>query len=136
MNKIPYPSLFSKQRSPLNNARTQSLHPMVARIHLISVSSDENHRVQRLVGDCVYNNIGIDEALDLGFDDVDHVMADRVRQGKQFVPAYLLPTIELRPQSTDPDDFVPFDLASYLAAGGKPMPQLWIQDPNGPGPTF
>lgn len=125
---MTYPSLFNTSNSALKNAYLQSLEPLRARLHLLGVSSGD--RIKKLVIDCVQKGIGIDEALDRGFADVDRTMRDRVKHKITEVPAYQLTGVMLTPQSTDPADFVPF------AGDVSEFPELWLQDPSGDGPTF
>jgi hypothetical protein len=128
----PYPSLFNNSNSPLKNAYLQSLEPLRARMHLISLSAmpGVNDRIALLAEDCVAQGVGIDEELDKGKGNVDRVMAERVRKGLTEIDAYKLPDVKLTPQSTDPAAFAPF------AGDTSTMPELWIQDPAGEGPNF
>jgi len=140
MSYKPYPSLYSAQRSNLYNAWAQYLHPRVAEIMLIQSTADANNRVLKLVEQCALDGIPVDEVLVLGrHEGVDAVMAQRVRQGVKYVVGYKLPDVEknrITPQSTNPDDFPVFDLDAYIAGGGAPPRQLWVEDPTQSGPRF
>lgn len=134
-----YPSLYSAQRSALNNAWAQAQHPRIAEIMLISSTADSSDRVIKLIEQCVVDGIPVDEELVRGRGDVDRVMATRVATHTKYIVGFRLPDIEenrIRPQSTNPADFKPFDLQAHIAAGGKAPRQLWIMDPTGAGPQF
>ena len=135
-----YPSLYSAQRSALYNAWAESLHPRVAEIMLIQSTADANNRVLRLCEQCALDGIPVDEVLVLGrHEGVDAVMKQREQKGIKYVVGYKLADVEenrITPQSTNPADFKPFDLAGYIAGGGKGPRQLWVEDPTQSGPLF
>lgn len=135
---LPYPHLYSAEKSPLTNAWLQAQEPRIAEIMAISSTADAHDRVNELVEACVRDGIKVDEALVRGHEDVDIVMAKRVK-GKKKIYAFHLEEIDenlILPISTNPEDFAPFDYAEYLAAGGKPRRQLWIQDITRTDGTF
>jgi len=134
-----YPSLHKPQGTALYNAWAESLHPRIAEIMLIQSTADANNRVLRLCEQCVLDGIPVDEVLVLGrHDSIEVTMKARLAKGNK-VYGWKLPQVpenEILPISLNPADYKPFDLAAYIAGGGKGPRELWIEDPTQSGPLF
>ena len=122
MSTRNYPSLYNDANTPVFAAYLESLHPRRAELFLFPGGDNRTE----LAKQCALDLIPVDEFVDVDNNEVESTMRIRASQGLKVIPAYLLPNWTL-PVLQKASDFPPFDLPAFIAGGGAPMRELWIQ---------
>lgn len=121
-----YPSLYNAGADPFNSAYIESLNPRQAELFFF-MSGDLR---DKLAAACYRDAILIDKGIMKDAHDPHSLMEVRLGQGFQTVPSWTpdggVPSGGSFKVSTDVNDFVAFDYAAYLAAGGVPIRKKWI----------
>lgn len=121
-----YPSIANSGNSQLFAAYLESLHPRRAELFFFmsGLLRDELSEI------CVRDQIAHDEWIDRDNEGFESTTQIRLNAGTKQVAAYKMPAVML-PVSKKLADHPPFDYAAYLADGGSPIRELWINIVSG-----